>query len=352
MNRSATAPSLPRPRGPLSAAVVDVLTTGSPSGLGSPSGSSRAERSGAHRADALAAADVAGADPYGDDLQLALYTCYELHYRSFGGVDAAWEWDPALLGLRNQLEAVFLAALRRDAVRHTDVDDALEPLLVEPVDADGISHFLRKDGELSHLRDHIAMRSAYHLKEADPHAWVIPRLEGVAKAALVAVEFDEFGAGHADRAHSRLFADLMEGLGLDSRYGHYLDRTPATMLAMVNLMSMLGLHRSLRGALVGHFVAAEITTPPSARRITQAMDRLGTPDACRFFYDEHIEADAVHEQVMRNDVVADLITREPELTEDVIFGIDATDFLEEAVAAEVLQAWRAGRSALRDPEQV
>ena len=72
------------------------------------------------------------------------------------------------------------------------------------------------------------------------------------------------------------------------------------------------------------------------------------PDACRFFYDEHIEADAVHEQVMRHDVVDDLISREPELTEDVIFGIDATDFLEEAVATGVLQAWRAGRSALRD----
>ena len=291
MNRSVPAPSLPRPRGPLSAAVVEALTTGSPSGLGScPTDRNPAERNEAHQADPLAAADAAadaaGTDPYGDDLQLALYTCYELHYRSFGDVDGGWEWDPALLGLRNQLESVFLAALRRDAVRHTDVDEALEPLLVEPVDGDGISHFLRKEGELSHLREHIAMRSAYHLKEADPHAWVIPRLDGVAKAALVAVEFDEFGGGRADRAHSRLFADLMDGLGLDSRYGHYLDRTPAAMLAVVNLMSMLGLHRSLRGALVGHFAAAEITTPPSARRIIQAMDRLGTPDACRFFYDE------------------------------------------------------------------
>ncbi|MET9021786.1 iron-containing redox enzyme family protein [Actinopolymorpha sp. NPDC004070] len=332
--------------------MVETLATGSPSGLGAPtsptSPAGAVDRTGTDPAGSLAAADVAGTDPYGDDLQLALYTCYELHYRSFAGVDGAWEWDPALLGLRNQLESVFLAALRRDAVRHTDVDEALEPLLVEPVDADGISHFLRKQGELSHLRDHIAMRSAYHLKEADPHAWVIPRLSGVAKAALVAVEFDEFGGGHADRAHSQLFADLMDGLGLDSRYGHYLDRTPAAMLAVVNLMSMLGLHRSLRGALVGHFAAAEITTPPSARRIAQAMDRLGTPAACRLFYDEHIEADAVHEQVMRNDVVADLISREPEMTEDVIFGIDATDFLEEAVATEVLQAWRAGRSALRE----
>lgn len=31
----------------------------------------------------------AGSDPYGDDLQLALYVCYELHYRGFDGVDSA-----------------------------------------------------------------------------------------------------------------------------------------------------------------------------------------------------------------------------------------------------------------------
>ena len=61
-------------------------------------------------------------------------------------------------------------------------------------------------------------RSIYHHKEADPHAWVIPRLRGTAKAALVAVEFDEFGGGHADRMHSQLYADLLGGV----RSGHRL----------------------------------------------------------------------------------------------------------------------------------
>ena len=59
-----------------------------------------------------------------------------------------------------------------------------------------------------------AHRSIYHLKEADPHAWVIPRLRGRAKAALVAVEFDEYGAGRADRAHAQLFADLLQAADL------------------------------------------------------------------------------------------------------------------------------------------
>ena len=37
---------------------------------------------------------VRDSDPYGLDLQLALYMCYELHYRGFSGVDPTWEWNP------------------------------------------------------------------------------------------------------------------------------------------------------------------------------------------------------------------------------------------------------------------
>src|SRR5688572_29111289 len=51
-------------------------------------------------------------DPLADeDLQLALYAMYELHYRGFDGVDEGWEWEPSLLALRRELEQVFLAAM-------------------------------------------------------------------------------------------------------------------------------------------------------------------------------------------------------------------------------------------------
>jgi hypothetical protein len=330
--RAATSysPALPTPRGPLSAAVVATLA-GEPQRVLPPR------------------TTVAAADAYGEDLQLALYTCYELHYRAFAGTDGRWEWDPDLLRLRGDLESGFVAALRHDLPRHPDVAGALEPLLHEPADGGGVSHFLERSGELWQLREFVAMRSLYHLKEADPHAWVIPRLLGQAKASLVAVEYDEFGAGRASRAHSQLFADLMTGLGLDARYGHYLDATPAGMLATVNLMSMLGLHRSLRGALVGHFAAAEITTAPSAHRMAQALRRFGMPEQCVAFYTEHVEADAVHEQVMRHDVIGDLLAREPALTADVVFGIEATAFLEDRLGDHLLGAWRAGRTSLRQP---
>src|SRR4029079_14946754 len=46
----------------------------------------------------------------GEDLQLALYLCYELRYRGAPGVDPEWEWEPSLLALRRELEHRFLAA--------------------------------------------------------------------------------------------------------------------------------------------------------------------------------------------------------------------------------------------------
>ena len=47
----------------------------------------------------------------GEDSALALYVLYELHYRSFVGLDDTWEWDPSLLRVRAQLERRFLRAL-------------------------------------------------------------------------------------------------------------------------------------------------------------------------------------------------------------------------------------------------
>jgi hypothetical protein len=165
----------------------------------------------------------------------------------------------------------------------------------------------------------------------------------------VAVEFDEFGGGRAERMHARLFAELMEGAGLDPSYGRYLEAVPAVTLATVNMMSMFGLHRSLRGALVGHFAAAEISTPPNAQRMADALERLGASPRCLDFFTEHVEADAVHEQVLRRDVVGDLLTHEPQLAPDIVLGVQATQLLEERLTRHLLGSWTARRSSLRVP---
>ncbi|MFD8019086.1 iron-containing redox enzyme family protein [Streptomyces lavendulae] len=331
---TAAGPRLVAGRGELSAAVTDALCSGRPP--------------------AYDPETALGADPWGEDLQLALYLLYELHYRGFEDVDDAREWDPDLLRLRQALEGRFLHALRVElAGAPRSVESAFAPLLVEPVDlSESLSHYLETEGELWQLREYAALRSLYHLKEADPHVWVIPRLNGRAKAAMVAVEYDEFGAGRADRIHARLFADLMTDLGLDPTYGRYLDRAPAALLATVNLMSLFGLHRALRGALVGHFACVEVTSSPGSRRMAHAMRRCGAGPAAERFYAEHVQADAVHEQVVRHEVIGGLLADEPDLEPDVAFGCEATVLLEDRLAAHIRKAWGQDRTALRTDAEV
>jgi hypothetical protein len=328
-------PTLPRAIGPLSSAVIDTLQRGRPALHARPID-----------------VPVLEADPYGLDLQLALYTCYELHYRGFAGVNPRWEWNPALLHVRGRLEDAFLSAVRHDVGEigpDETAADAMDALSVEPVNGTGPSYYLRDTGTWEQMREYFAHRSLYHLKEADPHAFAIPRLIGQAKASFVAVEFDEYGGGRGERVHQQLFADLMDAAGLDSTYLGYLDAVPADALASVNLMSLFGLHRELRGAAIGHFASTEITSSPGARRLVEALERMGAPEPCVDFYREHVEADAVHEQVVRTDVVGDLVAREPNLERDVVFGIRARDVVEDRLAVHVMACWQAASSSLRRP---
>jgi hypothetical protein len=326
-------PPLPVARGPLSMAVLQTLTE-------------RAPRKVLNHIDA----PLADADPGGLDLQLALYICYELHYRGFAGVDPRWEWNPGLLHFRGQLEDAFLSTVRRDVGEiEPDATAAAEmdALSLEPVDGEGPSYYLRDEGTWAQMREYFVHRSLYHLKEGDPHAWAIPRLVGQAKASFVAVEFDEYGGGRGEHVHQELFANLMAAAKLDSRYIGYLQDVPAESLAVVNLMSMFGLHRALRGAAIGHFASTEITSPPGSRRLSEALERMGAPEPCIGFYREHVEADAVHEQVVRTDVVGDLVAREPQLDRDVVFGIRAREVVEDRLAAYMMKCWVSGMTSLR-----
>ncbi|SDW55528.1 Iron-containing redox enzyme [Amycolatopsis xylanica] len=310
---------MPRSRGPISRSILSAYATG-------------------QRGDVFRTERVAAADPLGEDVQLALHLCYELHYQGLEEVDEEWEWDPDLLHIRGMLERLFLKKLRECVSGGDDVTAVLDVLLIEP--AGGVSHHLRDHGEWWQMREYFVHQSIYRHKETDPHAWAIPRLRGKVKAAMVAVQFDQFGAGHPDRARIQLYADLMEGARLSSGYLAYLDEVPACMLATVNIMSLFGLHRKLRGALIGHFAATEATTASSAGRLVQALQRLESSPECGLYF-------TAHKQVMRDEIIGELLKREPGLARDLVFGVQATELLEQRFADHVLGCWRAGRTSLR-----
>ncbi len=326
--------NLPHARGPLTSALFDALRADDPSRL--------------PKALDVPARDDAVRD---DDLQLALWACYELHYRGFDDIADMWEWHPELIGFRSVLEAQFLDALRRDVA--VPFDDRPVPAqlwsLVKNDTGKSPSVFLQRHATRAEFREYVQHRSVYQLKEADPHTWAIPRLRGRAKAALIEIQMDEYGEGDVSRMHSTLFAGVLRYLNVDDEYGAHVDASPGVTLALTNLISLFGLHRRFRGALAGHLAVFEMNSSDPSRRIARGLRRLGADDDTCAFYDVHVTADALHEQVAAYDLCGALATDEPNLAGDILFGAAACLHVDALFAEHVLGHWGAGRSSLRGP---
>lgn len=283
----------------------------------------------------------------GHDFHLALYLCYEVHYADCG--DSGWEWEPSLLEFRRTLEDAFEKELAAAVPPAPDANGDLPARLIALArsgEGRSLSKRVAREATIEQFRELVVQRSAYHLKEADPHSWAIPRLTGAAKAALVEIQADEYGSGDARAMHSSLFARTMRALGLDDAYGAYLPRLPGITLANVNLMSFFGLHRRWRGAAAGHLALFEMTSTEPNRRYGDALRRLGFGAGATAFYDEHVEADAVHENIAAYDLAGSLARDEPEIAPDVELGARCLLHLEALWGEHLMSAWDAGRSSL------
>jgi hypothetical protein len=284
-----------------------------------------------------------------DDLQLALWICYELHYRGFDDVDDDWEWRPSLLGLRAELEQILLDALRREVTAPQPTGALADQLwkLIRDDDSPSLSRFLQRDADRDQYAEVMVHRSIYQLKEADPHTWAIPKLSGRAKAAMVEIQADEYGQGDLRAMHSELFRHTLVGLGLADDYGFYVDAVPGITLAISNVISLFGLHNSLVGALAGHLAAYEMTSSDPSRRTARGLRRLGADDdTCRFF-DVHVTADSLHEQLAAHDLCEGLADARPELAGQILFGAAVSLYVDRRFAEHLLGAWKAGRTSLR-----
>ncbi|HUP72018.1 MAG TPA: iron-containing redox enzyme family protein [Acidimicrobiales bacterium] len=329
-------PTLPRPRGPISSAVIDMLAKPT------------------HPAPAAGWLD--GVDLTesleGDDFHLALYVLYELHYRSFRTIDDRLEWDPRVLRVRGELEHHFEQALRTTAqgpYHHDDIVGSVRDI-VDNSGGPSLSTYMATAGTIEDMREFAIHRSAYQLKEADPHTWVLPRLSGRAKAAMVAIQFDEYGLGEQAAMHSELFAGTLRSLGLDPTYGSYVEQLPGSTLATVNLVTMFGLHRRLRGALVGHLAVFEMTSVTPMQRYSRALERMGVDRGARRFYDVHVLADESHQEIALHHLVAGLVEDEPGVGADVVFGARAVMQVEANFARHLLDSWAGGFSSLLSTE--
>ncbi|PZF81164.1 iron-containing redox enzyme family protein [Jiangella anatolica] len=311
---------IPKARGELSEALAAVLHDGATTAL---------------------PADVDATDE--TDRQLSLWTLYELSYRGFDDVDDELEWQPELLTLRRTLERRFEAELREAFAPPEPAEPFADALfaLIEGFDGASVASFVQRDATAEQTLELLRYRTIYHLKEADPTAWVVPRLTTGPKAALMELQYDEYGCGDPNRLHSHLFVRGLEATGLRSEYGAYIDDVPVEVLAQNNAMSLFGLHRRLRGAALGHLAAFEATSSLPSRRMAQGLERLGLPAEMIAYYEEHVEADAVHEQLAVRTICGALVSDEPAQAGEVAFGALACLGLEDRFARRMLADWSA-----------
>ena len=83
------------------------------------------------------------------------------------------------------------------------------------------------------------------------------------------------------------------------------------------------------------------------RRYGNAVRRLGfDTDAATAFFDEHVEADAVHEAIASVDLAGGLIRQEPALAGDLLWGARTLAAIEGRWADQLLAAWEAGRTTV------
>jgi len=316
---------LPHARGPISSHVIAAL--------------------GADDVSAPAPALGAGGVIDDADVQLALWVIYELHYRGFDDVPDDREWDLGLIELRRVIERRFESELRattRDLLADVPEKGDIGQQLLDLVAADdspSLAAFMHRKATRDQLVDYLRERSVQQLKESDAQSFVLPRLDGSAKAALAELQYDEYGGGRPERLHATMYAVSLEGAGLDRTYGAYIDDVSALSLACTNVMTMFGLNRRLRGAAMGHLAAFEASSSVPCRKIAGGLERAGFAPAVAAYFHEHVEADAVHEHVASSDICGAMVAADPSLRADVLFGAAACLHLDGLAGAELLERW-------------
>ena len=302
------------------------------------------------------------------DYQRTLHLLYELDFRDVAGVNPDWERDRVILDFRARLEDGFLTAVMALVaadggerwVRQASIDGpgpTLDALLVE-FDGPSLSTFMAEQGDRDQFLEFMIHRSAYQLKEADPHTFGLPRLvPGPRKAAYAEIQFDEYGGGAPGRSHAELFAQAMAAAGLDSTYGHYIDVLPAITLATGNLLSLFAARRRFLPHLVGHLALFEMTSVAPMTRYAAAAARLRFAPPVRAFYDVHVEADEHHGRLAREVLLGVSSDSSPPGTDgldagEMFTGAHALLLVEDRFARHLLERWKAGRSSLHHMDPV
>jgi pyrroloquinoline quinone (PQQ) biosynthesis protein C len=73
--------------------------------------------------------------------------------------------------------------------------------------------------------------------------------------------------------------------------------------------------------------------------VAAAIERVGLGPVVAAYFHEHVEADAVHEQIAARDMCGALVAEHPDLHADVLFGAAAALYLDALSAEDLMSRW-------------
>lgn len=308
---------LPTARGPLSESVLEYVT-------------GRSGRLWSHRGEALLD------DP---DAQVALWILNCVDVALAAEVDVDRVRSLPLRALHWTLERSFEHEVQRAVAAvpaDTELQDVLDELLRSP--AVDLAATAGQHGAEA-VRDVFLAKAPYLGFEADPHTLALARLESPLKSAMAEVQAGEYGVGHG-RTHAEIYRSCLAGLGCT--YRDAVEAAPTASFAFANLAWLFGRDVRWRGAAVGQLCLLELDSVEPCRSQVRAWDAVGLPEAARRWYDIHVLADAEHERIIRERLVPAVASATPWLVADATFGATATWILQQRVAQELVEGWRAG----------
>jgi hypothetical protein len=313
---------------------------------------------GGARALAAAAFDDGDADAL-DTAHRSLYLLYAQDAWSPVSAPRANQHDLTMAAVLLELEAGFERSLARVPLPDDLPGDpeAFGPWLADlalrrelpQLPPTGMGPYIRDRITLDQLKEIVAQRSLFFLKEPDPWAMVIPSLQGPAKAGLLDLLLDEYGWGRYDHMHSTVYEDLMRRLELDTTYDAYFERTSWQFLASLNLQGLYARHRRLCRRMYGYIYLVEADSPDSMRNYIAGYNRLGIDDEDFLkFYDLHITADEGHQDVALNEVVLPVVRAEPAAMAEVARGVLEGHVVHHGFSEHLHDCFSNGRSSLRE----
>lgn len=325
---------LPQPRGPISRALLTLLT--------GPPTRDAGVLVNSHISELWSTGQDVPWWRADDDAALALVCLAELNRRGLEGVDDGWEGHPLLAAARWILSGPARRGLE-------ELEEADEPLsrvngcgivrsVLAMVASSSTSHQIAS-GFREPFEDEVVLTAVQRLRERDAHATLLPTLAGPARHLLARTVAGVGSDGDVDDEREAAGV-VLRGLGLPDRTGAHLDTLPGPALWRLAVLDHLVTHRQSRAVALGWLVAADALA---------AAGRFVTGDALRTRGFDPATARAwdvcVIGQMTTLEAAEHLVEAEPNLAPDVLLGARACVTAATAVDGAIEQVQQLRRRA-------